>query len=79
MALDPSTKMGLMQSIDETRDINWWMGIYSGQLVDQIVKLKLAPTRESTREILATPGTRKFCASHGLPMRSFEEASTPIP
>jgi len=79
MMLDPSTKHAMIQSIDETKDLNWWMGIYSGQLVDQIVKLKMAPAKERTRDFLATSGTRQFCAARGLPLRTFEEASKPIP
>jgi hypothetical protein len=79
MSLDPSTKHSLMQSIDETRDLNWWMGIFAGQIVDRIVKLKVAPTNQSTRDFLATSGTRQFCVSRGLPLRTFKEASKPIP
>jgi len=79
MPLDPTARLMLTQLLDELRGRVMYMDLSSGQLIDHIVRSKMVPDEGVTNEAVRLSGTRLFCAERHLPMRSLEDAETPIP
>jgi hypothetical protein len=75
IALDPSSRLSLLQSIEEASDTNRWMGIITGQMVSYIYALRMAPPPAQVRNYLGQSGTAKFCRSQHLPLNSFADAT----
>lgn len=78
IALDASARLSLLQSIDEIRDINRWMGVIAGQLVGVLDYLHMRPPGQEMRAALGQSGTVAFCRAHRLPMRPLAEALKPL-
>lgn len=78
MALDPSTKFGLMQALDELRGRMDAMDFNSGQLIGQVARLGMKPDPSTVNNVLDRSGTLQFCVREGLPLRNLADASRPI-
>jgi hypothetical protein len=79
MPLDPGVRLALSQLLDELRGRVMYMDLSSGQLIDHITKANMVPDPKVTNEAVRLSGTRLFCASQHLPIRSLKDAETPIP
>lgn len=78
MALDPATRLNLMQALDELRGRAEQMDFNSGQLVGQVGRLGMKPGPSKLAYVLDRSGTTQFCVRAGLPLRSLADASEPI-
>jgi hypothetical protein len=75
--LDASARLSLLQSTDDIRDANQWMGIMTSQLVALLVDMNMRPADRLAKDYLATSATVAFCREHRLPLRPFAEAVKP--
>jgi hypothetical protein len=75
IALDASSRLSMLQSIDDARYTNDLMGLMSGQLVGFVTQLRMVPAKPFSIE---QSGTALFCRAHHLPLRAFSEATKPL-
>ena len=61
MALDPGTRLNLMQALDELRGRAEQMDFNSGQLIGQVGKLGMKPGPSKLAYVLDRSGTTQFC------------------
>lgn len=78
MALDPATRFGLMQDLDELRGRIDRMDLNSGQMLGQVIRLGMKPDPSAVGYILDRSGTLQLCVRERLPLRSLADASQPI-
>ena len=78
MALDPATRFGLMQDLDELRGRIDRMDFVSGQLLGEVARLGMKPEPSTVGNILDRSGTLQLCVRERLPLRSLADASQPI-
>ena len=76
--LDASGRLELMQELDELRGRIDYMDLNSGQVLDHLDKVRMVPHATVVQAFLERSGTRQLCNRQGLPLRSFNEATTPI-
>jgi len=75
--LDPGARLDLLQSLDQIRDTNGWMGIVTQQLIGYINIVHMVPAERELRDYLAGSGTARFCRTQHLPLRAYGEAIRP--
>ena len=75
--LDSSARLNLLQSLDEIRDDNRWVGIVAQQLIGYIDLVRMVPAMRQVRDYVAGSGTASFCRAQHLPLRPFSEATRP--
>jgi len=78
MMLDPPTKFGMMQALDELRGRIDTMDFNSGQLLGQVARLGMKPDSSTVGYVLDRSGTLQMCVRERLPLRSLADASQPI-
>ena len=78
VALDPGTKLTLVQALDELRGRAEQMDFNSGQLIGQVSRLGMKPGPSKLAYVLDRSGTAQFCVREGLTLRSQADASEPI-
>ena len=78
LPLDANSRLSLLETIEDARDVNRWLGIMTGQLVGSIARLQLTPPSSEARRYLERSGTLTFCREHHLPSRAFAEALKPV-
>ena len=76
--LDASARLALLQSLDDIRDTNQWMGIIAGQLMFLLSDMNMVPPERLARDSIAQSGTVEFCREHQLPLRPLGEALKPL-
>jgi len=77
MPLDASVRFELLLRLDEMRGRAELMDLEAAELIGHITNLRAAPSPAEARKRIASFGTYRFCRAHGLPMKSFEQASAP--
>ena len=73
--LDASSRLSMLQSIDDARYTNNLMALMSGQLIGFITQLRMVPTKPVSIE---QSGTALFCREQHLPLRPLAEATKPL-
>lgn len=77
--LDPMTRLTLLQRIEQLRGRAQFMDRRVGNLLDHIHRVGMVPPPQAAETLVRRYGTYKFCAAQGLPMRTLDEAMTPVP
>lgn len=75
--LDPSVRYSITQTLDELHGRVEFVNLLSGQLIDHVVKLDMAPDRAATEREVKRWSTYKFCRANGLPTSPIERAMLP--
>lgn len=78
LALNAGLRFELMQTLDEMRGRVDSMNHTLGQLLGHISKAGMIPHPSVTGNVLERSGTRQFCIRERFPLRSQEEAATPV-
>jgi hypothetical protein len=77
--LDAAMRFSILKEIEQVRGRMETMDYNNGQVIDYIEQVKMLPFAEQARAIVTRYGTYRFCKTHRLPMRSFEDAMKAIP
>ncbi len=79
MPLDPGVRFSILERLDEMRGRAEFMGLLSGQMIEHVAKVGMVPPPNVARDAVGKYGTYQFCRAQGLPMRSLDQASAPVP
>jgi hypothetical protein len=78
LPLDPSARLALVRQLDELRGRVDYMDLSAGQMIYHVIQADMVPPRRAITELLRLSGTRIFCSDHKLPLRTVEQAVTPV-
>lgn len=79
LPLDPAIRYEMLRMLDQLQGRIEMMDLVSGQLIDNLTKMRFVPAAPDVRSKVQGFPTYQFCREHSLPLRSMEAAMVPVP
>jgi hypothetical protein len=79
LPLDPSVRFQLVEKLYRLQGRIAFMDLLAGQMLDHIAAVGMIPEAAQAQREATRWGTYRFCHAQRLPLRSFADASRPVP